>query len=147
MDERHTTTLTAEIQSLRTQLRWMRRVGFLTLLLVGGAFLLGQAARKAPPALTASSLTIVDDKGNAAIELDATADGPHMVFKKDGRLILNCRTSQKGYPFLALVDTSGKSVATLQTGMADQPGAFLFLENKTTGRRQQLSTEGGARRR
>lgn len=147
MNERDTTRLTDEIRSLRTQLLWMRRAGFLALLLIGSTFLLGQAARKAPPALTASLLTIVDDKGNAVIELGTTDRGPYMVFKKDGRQILNCRVSKKGYPFFALVDTSGKSVATLQTGMADQPGAFLFLENKTTGRRQQLSTERGAGRR
>lgn len=143
----------AEIAALQAQLTWMKRAMLVAFVLCGSVVLLGQSSNEPPADLTATRVTatqlsLLDEAGNTVVEIGSTGAGaPYLTFSNGERMLLNCRPNQAGYPFLALVDATGQSVATLQTGMGAEPGAHLFLENKVTKSRKHLSSDQPHRRR
>ena len=117
-----------ELEHLRRQARWHRRIGITALTLVAAAFVMGQAV---PPGLVdeirAKRLLLVDDEGGTRGALALGPDGSVLFILADGsrkpRTVLS--VGPDGAPSLAVYDAEGRRRAALGVDRDGVPALTL----------------------
>jgi len=127
-------TTEQRLERLEREIRWMRRIGAVSVALAAAVFLIGQGKDKELPDLVVRSLTVKDKDGivRAQVKTGGPTDPVGLyLMAKDGKVRAGYGTTADGSTLLSCLDkkAGGKTRVMLGNWLDGSPYLHLFDKN------------------